>query len=417
MSAIDVDKIRLDFPILSTKMDGKQLVYLDSAATSQKPSQVIDAIVDYYMTYNSNIHRGMYDLSIKSTDKYIQSKELAAKLVNASSYTEMIYCRNTTDAINIVALSWGEPNIKAGDHILITDMEPHSNIVPWLMLAKRKKAVLDHAKLIDKSFIDMEDFKKKLEKKPKIVAFTHASNVLGTINNAKEMTKLAHDAGALVLLDCAQSAPHMPVDLKDIDCDFAAFSSHKMLGPSGVGILYGKEALLEETTPAIVGSDMIRSVTFESADWNELPWKFESGTPNIEGAIGFGAAIEYLNGVGMEKIRKHEIDITRYALKRLSQVDGVTVYGPKEKDVERRGGAISFNVQGAHPHDVAQIFNSEGIAIRAGHHCAMPLVNEVLGEAAVSRMSFYLYNKQEEVDKAIDAIEKVRKVLRIGSKK
>ncbi len=413
MSELDVERIREDFPILRARQNGKELVYLDSAATSQKPRQVIDAVTNFYTGYNANIHRGMYDMSIKSTEEYQRSKELAARLVNAGSWTDIVYCRNTTDAINIAALSWGEPNIKKGDHILITDMEHHSNIVPWMMLARRKGAVLDHAGLVDKSFVDMDDFERKLESKPKMVAFTHASNVLGTITDAKKMTKMAHDAGALVLLDCAQTAPHMPINLKDIDCDFAAFSSHKMLGPSGIGVLYGKEDLLEQTTPAIVGSDMIRSVSFDHVDWNELPWKFESGTPNIEGAIGFGAAVEYLNGIGMDRIREHEKEITQYAMKRLAELGNVKIYGPGVDRMESRGGVISFNVTGAHPHDVAQIFNSEGIAIRAGHHCAMPLVNQVLDETAVSRMSFYIYNRHEDVDKAVDAIAKVEKVLRL----
>ncbi|MDE1834508.1 MAG: aminotransferase class V-fold PLP-dependent enzyme, partial [Candidatus Micrarchaeota archaeon] len=289
--SLDVDKIREDFPILGEKINGKPLVYLDSAATSQRPSQVVEAVVEFYTKYNANIHRGMYDISVKATEAYIHSKELAATLINADSYRQIIYCRNATDALNIIALSWGEPNIKQGDHILITDMEHHSNIVPWMMLAKRKGAILDHTALINKSFIDMEDFKKKLEMRPKVVSFTHASNVLGTINDIKQMAKLAHDAGAIVVVDGAQSIPHMPFDAKEVDCDFMAFSAHKMLGPSGLGILYGKEELLEETTPFIVGSDMIRSVTFDTAEWNELPWKYESGTPNIEGAIGFGAAI------------------------------------------------------------------------------------------------------------------------------
>ncbi|MHB1830120.1 MAG: cysteine desulfurase [Candidatus Micrarchaeaceae archaeon] len=413
---MDVDSIRKDFPILSTNMNGKPLVYLDSAATSQKPNSVIEAVDYYYRNYNANIHRGLYELSIKSTEEYERSKELAAKFINAESYRDIIYCRNATDAINIISLSWGESNISEGDHILITDMEHHSNIVPWLMLAKRKKAVLDHVSLDGNSYIDMEDFKKKLESKPKMVAFTNASNVLGTINDAKAMTRFAHDSGATVLVDCAQTAPHMPLDVKDMDCDFAAFSSHKMLGPSGIGILYGKDELLEQMTPAIVGSDMIRTVTFNSVDWNELPWKFESGTPNIEGAIGFGAAIEYLNRIGMQGIRQHEIDITKYALKRFSEVPGARVFGPGIGDAEKRVGVISFKIAGAHPHDVAQIFNSEGIAIRAGHHCAMPLVTQVVGEPAVSRMSFYLYNKEEEVDKAIDAIGKVKEVLRLDKK-
>lgn len=417
MSEFDVDRIREDFPILGTKPNGKPLVFLDSASTSQKPRQVIKAVNDYYENYNSNIHRGLYSISMKSTDAYIKSKELAAKLINAESYRNIVYCRNTTDAINIIALSYAEPLIKQGDRILITDMEHHSNIVPWLMLARRKKAVLEHAALVDKSFIDMDDFRKKLENKPKIVAFTHASNVLGTINDVKTMTKLAHDAGATVIVDAAQSVPHMPIDVKEIDCDFMAFSSHKMLGPSGIGVLYGKEELLEETTPAIVGSDMIRSVTFESADWNELPWKFESGTPNIEGAIGLGAAIEYLNRIGLGRIRQHEMDTVKYALKRIGETEGMNVYGPGSKDVHRKGGVISFNISGAHPHDVSTIFDTEGIAIRAGHHCAMPLVNGILGQAAVSRMSFYLYTKQEEIDKAIDAVEKVKRVLRLDKKR
>lgn len=413
MAGIDVTDIRKDFPILSTTNHGKPLVYLDSAATSQKPLYVINRVSEYYKTFNANIHRGLYELSMRSTEEYQRSKELSAKLINAESYRDIIYCRNTTDAINIVALSWGEPNIGKGDRILITDMEHHSNIVPWLMLAKRKKAILEHAKLKDKSFVDMDDFKEKLEHGPKMVAITHASNVLGTINDAKEMARLAHKAGALVLIDAAQSVPHMPVDVKDMDCDFLTFSSHKMLGPAGIGVLYGKDQLLESITPAIVGSDMIRSVTFDSASWNELPWKFESGTPNMEGGVGLAAAIEYLEKIGMRRIREHEMKIARYALKRLDEVKGVKVYGPGLKDADKRGGVVSFNIDGAHPHDVATIFDSEGIAIRAGHHCAMPLVNQVLEETSVARMSFYLYNMEEEVDKAVDAISKVRKVLRI----
>lgn len=411
--AFDVDQIRKDFPILQTRSHAKPLAYLDSASTSQKPRAVIDAVTEYYETYNSNIHRGLYEISMKSTEAYIESKELAAKFINADSYRNIIYCRNTTDAINIAALSYAEPRIKKGDHILITDMEHHSNIVPWLMLAKRKGAVLDHAGLKEKSFIDLDDFREKLDLKPKIVAFTNASNVLGTINDAKLMTKMAHDAGAVVLLDAAQSAPHGKVDVKDINCDFMALSSHKMLGPSGIGVLYGKEEILEDTTPAIVGSDMIRTVTFDSAEWNELPWKFESGTPNIEGAIGFGAAIKYLNSVGLDNIREHEIGLLKYTFSRLDESKGVEIFGPGKNDITKREGLISFNIKGAHPHDVSTIFDTEGIAIRAGHHCAMPLVMGILGQPAVSRMSFYLYNKQEEIDRVVDAIETVRRVLKI----
>ncbi|MCL5427556.1 MAG: SufS family cysteine desulfurase, partial [Candidatus Marsarchaeota archaeon] len=391
MTSIDVDKIRRDFPILYTKTShGKPLVYLDSAATSQKPAKVIEAVSDYYKTYNANIHRGLYDISAKATEEYKRSKELVAEFINAESYNEIIYTRNATESINLVALSWAERNIRKGDMILTTQMEHHSNIVPWQMLAKRKGARIAYAKLDDGSTIDVDDYRKNLEKGPKLVTFTHVSNVLGTVNDAQTLTKMAHDAGATVLIDAAQSVPHMSVDVKRIGCDFMAFSSHKMLGPAGIGVLYGKEEILEQTEPLYGGGDMIRSVRFDSCTWNELPWKFEAGTSNVEGGIGLGAAVEYLNGVGMSRIRQHEIYLVRYALERLDGLEGVIVYGVGKKDMteSNRAGVVSFNITGAHAHDVAEIFNSEGIAIRAGHHCAMPLVNEVLGEPSVARMSF-----------------------------
>ena len=415
MAGLNVEQIRRDFPILSTTMKGKPLVYLDSAATSQKPSSVIDTVSNYYKTYNANIHRGLYDISARATEEYTRSKELVAKFINADSYNEVVYVRNATEAINLVALSWAEHNIKKGDIILTTQMEHHSNIVPWQMLAKRKGAIVEYVKLKDGSTVDMDDYKAKLGRKPKLVAFTHVSNVLGTINDAKTMVKLAHDHGAKALVDAAQSVPHMRVDVRDLDCDFMAFSGHKMLGPAGTGVLYGKVDLLEQTEPVLGGGDMIRSVKFEGSTWNELPWKFEAGTSNIEGGIGLGAAVEYINKVGIDKIRQHEIAVTRYALNRLEELKDVQVYGIRfDNATERnRAGVVSFNINGAHPHDVAEIFNSEGIAIRAGHHCAMPLVNEVLGVPSVARMSFYLYTKEEEVDKAVDAVDKVRKVLRI----
>ena len=410
---MDIEEIRKDFPILGTKRNGKYLAYLDSGATSQKPNAVIDAISDYYRNYNANIHRGLYDISMKATDAYVHSKELVSEMINSGSYRNIIYCRNTTEAINLVALTWAEEKIHEGDHILITKMEHHSNIVPWQMLKERKSTVVDYIALDEKKrLIDMEDFEMKLEAKPKIVSFTAASNVLGTITEMEKMTKMAHDAGAIVIIDGAQAVPHMPIDVKKIDCDFMAFSSHKMLGPAGIGVLYGKEELLEEMEPLLGGGDMIKSVDFDSCSYNELPWKFESGTSNIEGGIGFGAAIEYLDKIGMQNVREHEKEITAYAIKRLREV-GVTVYGPLEDQIERRGGAVSFKVSGAHPHDVAQIFDSENIAIRAGHHCAMPLVNQILNEDSVSRMSFYIYNKKDDVDAAIDALAKVKKVLKI----
>lgn len=416
MALFDVDKIRSDFPILTTKTSsGKPLVYLDSAATSQKPRQVIESISDYYSTYNANIHRGLYDISARATEEYTKSKELVAKFINAESYNEIVYSRNTTESINLVSLSWAERNMKKGDIVLTTQMEHHSNLVPWQMLARRKGVVLEYAKLKNGVTLDIDDFSRKLEKKPKLVTFTHVSNVLGTVNDAKRLTHMAHEAGATVLIDAAQSVPHMSMDVKGIDCDLMAFSSHKMLGPSGIGVLYGKEEILEAMQPLYGGGDMIRQVRFDSCTWNELPWKFEAGTSNIEGGIGFGAAIKYLNGIGMKNVRTHEIKMTKYALKELEALDGVTLYGIRSEDLTdvNRAGVISFNIDGAHPHDVAEIFNSEGIAIRAGHHCAMPLVNEVLNVPSVARMSFYIYTKQDEIDMAVEAIAKVRKVLKL----
>ncbi len=410
---IDTAKMIGDFPILNTTRNGKRLVYLDSAATSQKPIQVIEKVSDYYKGYNANIHRGVYEISIKATEEYIRSKELAAKFINAESYRNIVYTRNTTESINLIALSWAGRKLRGGDGVLLTEMEHHSNIVPWQMLKERKNTVLDYIALdAKKQLLDMEDFEMKLEAKPKIVSVTAASNVLGTINDVEKICRMAHDAGALVVVDGAQSVPHMPVDVKRMDCDFMAFSSHKMLGPAGIGVLYGKEELLEEMEPLLGGGDMIRSVSFESCTYNELPWKFESGTSNIEGGIGFGAAIEYLDNVGMQNVNGHEKELASYALRKLKDA-GATVYGPSAEQIEHRIGVISFKVPGAHPHDVAQIFDSEGIAIRAGHHCAMPLVNQVLNEDSVSRMSFYIYNKKEDVDVAVDALAKVKKVLKL----
>ncbi|BCS90871.1 MAG: cysteine desulfurase [Candidatus Micrarchaeota archaeon] len=407
----DVDKIREDFPILKQKMRGKPLVYLDSAATSQKPYYVIDAIDRFYKEYNANIHRGIYEFSERSTEEYTESKELVKKFINARSYREIIYVRNTTEAINLVALTYGNKVIEEGDHILITEMEHHSNLVPWQLLAERKGAILDYVKVDMNSYkLDLESLEKELEKKPKIVAVTHVSNVLGTVNDIKYITKRAHEVGATVLVDGAQSVPHMKVDVRDIDCDFLAFSGHKMLGPTGIGCLYGREEILEETEPLYGGGDMIMTVEKHSHTWNELPWKFEAGTSNIEGGIGLKAAIEYLNKIGMDNIKQHERELTEYALKRLDELDYVTTFGPRDLSV--RAGVISFEINGVHPHDVAQIFDSEGIAIRAGHHCAMPLVTELTRIAAVSRMSFYLYNKKEEIDRAVEAIEKTYKIFK-----
>ncbi|MDE1851186.1 MAG: SufS family cysteine desulfurase [Candidatus Micrarchaeota archaeon] len=411
--ALDAERIRKDFPILESVYNGKKLVYLDNAATTQKPRQVIDRISEYYRTYNANIHRGMYAISVKATEEYVRSKEMAAKFINAGSYREIIYTRNTTESLNVLALALGE-KLSRGDTVLISTMEHHSNIVPWQMLARRKGIALEYVDVAeDKSSLDMEGLKAKLERKPKIVSMTMASNVLGTVNDAKAITRLAHGAGATVILDGAQHVPHMRTDVKELGCDFLAFSSHKMLGPSGIGVLYGKEELLESMEPVLGGGDMIRSVDFQSSTWNELPWKFEAGTSNIEGGIGFGAAIEYLNGIGMDNVKAHEDELTAYALKRFSEIKGMKVHGLKGDRFGERIGVMSFSIDGAHPHDIAQVFDSEGIAIRAGHHCAMPLVTSVLNEDSVARMSFYVYNGKEDIDKVVDAVRKVKAVLKI----
>ncbi len=412
-SNIDVRALKKDFPIFKEKVNGKPFVYLDSAATSQKPIQVINKIVEFYSTYNANIHRGIYQMAEKATEEYERSKRVLASFIGAKSYKEIVYVRNTTEAINLVALSWGETNIKKGEHILISEMEHHSNLVPWILLAKRKKAVLDYIKVNNEGMLDAESVEAGLEKGPRMVAITHASNVLGTINDVKSISKKAHKEGAVVLVDGAQSAPHMPVDVSDIDCDFFAFSGHKMLGPTGIGTLYAKKELLESMPPVIGGGDMISTVEYYSCTWNDLPWKFEAGTSNIEGGIGLIPAIEYLTKLGMQNVRNHEKELTAYALEKLSAVDNVKVFGPGVDNLDRRGGVISFAVNGVHPHDIASIFDSEGIAIRAGHHCAMPLVTQVLMESAVARMSFYIYNDTDDIDKAMEAIKKVKAIFKI----
>ena len=410
---LNPSEIKKDFPIFEKPVHGKRLIYLDSAATSQKPRQVVEAIVNYYYTFNANIHRGIYKISEQATEEYENSKEKVAKLVNAGSGKNIIYVRNTTEALNTVALTYGDKNISKGDHILISDMEHHSNIVPWQLLAKRKSAILDFAPLKDNAFLDMQSYEKLLENNPKIVSLTHVSNVLGTINDIKKATAMAKKSGATVVVDGAQSVPHMPVDVSGIGCDFFAFSSHKMLGPSGIGVLYGKKELLESTEPLFGGGDMISSVKRSGSEWNEIPWKFEAGTPNIEGAVGLSAAVDYLDGIGMQRIRDHERSITKYAMEAISSIPGVEIYGPAPGMEAERGGVLSFGLNGVHPHDVSQIFDSEGIAIRAGHHCAMPLVTEVLRKGSVSRMSFYIYNDESDVDAALAAIKKVKSIFHI----
>jgi cysteine desulfurase/selenocysteine lyase len=413
--SLDVTAIKRDFPILSMKINGKTLVYLDSAATSQKPKQVIDAIYDYYTKYNANIHRGVYQIAEKATEEYTESKMKVAKLIGTSSIEEIVYVRNTTEAINTVALAWGGANVKKGDHILISQMEHHSNIVPWQMLAKKKGAVLDYIKLDKENCcLSEESLEKELEKNPKIVSVTHVSNVLGSINDVKKITKLAKKRGALVVVDAAQSVPHMPVDVGDIGCDFFAFSGHKMLGPTGIGVLYGKKELLESTDPLFGGGDMIKRVDFQSYTTNDLPWKFEAGTANVEGGIALGIAVDYLQKIGLGNIRAHEKQVTKHALEELSKIKNVKTFGCGEGELDERGGVVTFSIKGVHPHDVASIFDRDAIAIRAGHHCAMPLVTGILGEGALSRMSFYLYNDESDVDKAVKAIYNAKRIFKVS---
>jgi cysteine desulfurase/selenocysteine lyase len=404
----DFAKVRADFPVLNREVKpGVPLVYLDSTATSQKPTAVIEAMNNYYRLFNANIHRGVHTLAEEATALYEGARDRIAQFINAPSHREIIYTRNTTEAINLVAYSWGRATINAGDVIVITEMEHHSNIVPWHMLVAEKGARLAVIPVTDDGELDLADFDEILRQSPKIVCVTHMSNVLGTINPIPEIVAKSHAAGALVLVDGAQSVPHLSVDVQALGADFLAFSAHKMCGPTGVGVLWGREELLESMPPFLGGGDMIKRVTLTDFRVNELPHKFEAGTPAIAEAIGLGAAVDYLSSIGMGAIRQHEHEIIAYALERLEEVPGVKVYGPR---AERKGGVAAFTLDGVHPHDVAQILDSRGIAVRAGHHCAMPL-HEHLGLAATARASFYLYNTQSEVDRLIEGLYEVKKVF------
>jgi cysteine desulfurase/selenocysteine lyase len=410
--ALNVVKIRKDFPILKRKvMGGKPLVYLDNAATTQKPLAVINAIHDYYMNYNSNIHRAVHQLAEEATKAYEDTRIKIAKFINARSTDEIIFTRNTTEAINLVAYSWGRANIKKDDKIVITEIEHHSNIVPWQILTQEKGAKLEYIGVGDDGYLKMHEYKKYLDSgKVKLVSVSQMSNVLGTITPINEIIKMAHERGIPVLVDGAQSVPHMPVDVQKMDCEFMAFSAHKMLGPTGVGVLYVKRDLLEKMPPFMGGGDMIKEVHKYETRYNDLPYKFEGGTPNIADVIGFAAAIDYLEKLGMERVREHEIDITKYALDKVAQVKGVTIYGPM--NVKDRGGVVSFNIGDIHPHDLATIMNDHGVAIRSGHHCAQVLM-ERLDVAATSRASFYIYNTKEEVDTFIEALSEARRLFKI----
>ncbi|MBI5224772.1 cysteine desulfurase [Candidatus Micrarchaeota archaeon] len=405
---VDFSKLKNDFPTLKRKVNGKQLVYLDSAATSQRPLQVIEAMDDYYKNFNASVHRGIYSISEEATDKYEKAREKIAKFINASP-EEIIFTKNATESLNLVSYSYGDYSLQANDSVLITQMEHHSNLIPWQQLTKRKKGSLLYAMVTNDGFVNMQEFDLQLKKKPKIVSFTHASNVLGTINPIKEMVKKAHDAGAISVIDAAQSAPHMKVDVKAMDCDFLAFSGHKMLGPTGIGILYGKKHLLEKMPPFLTGGSMIREVTLQDAKWADLPAKFEAGTPAIAESIGLGAAVDYINAIGIDSIRRHEIDLTKYALERLSEFKGISIYGPK--DAEKKGGVVAFYLEGVHPHDAASLLDEQGVAVRAGHHCAHPLMQR-FGVPATLRASFYVYNDKSDIDKLYEALKFTESILK-----
>ena len=403
--ALDVARIREDFPILARTVYGKPLVYLDNAATSQKPRQVIDALTRYYEHYNANIHRAIHCLGEEATAAYEEARAKIAAFINAPSPECILFTRNTTEAINLVAYTWGRANIGQGDEILLTEMEHHSNLVPWQRLAAEKGATVRYIALTDQQTLELDGLETLMNGRTKLAAVTHVSNSLGTINPIQRLAREAHRNGTMFLVDGAQSAPHIPVDVQALDCDFFAFSAHKMLGPTGVGVLYARRELLEEMEPFLGGGEMIRRVTLEGATWNDIPWKFEAGTPNIADVIASGAAIDYLNALGMENVRAHEVEITEYCLRRLRQMENIIVYGPP--DINDRGGVISFNYPDLHPHDVGTVLDRHGVAIRAGHHCTQPLMRR-LGVSGTARASFYVYNTLEEVDVLIDALKAAR---------
>jgi cysteine desulfurase / selenocysteine lyase len=410
-SPLDVTAVRADFPILNQEVrPGVPLIYFDNAASSQKPRQVIDAMSDYYLRYNSNVHRGIHKLSEEATEAYEGARKRIARFINAGSHKEIIYTRNTTESLNLVAYAWGRANLKPGDVVLSTVMEHHSNIVPWQILRDQIGFDLKFVPLTADGRLDMDVFFSMLDKRVKLVTIMHMSNVLGTIQPVREIVDAAHAVGALVLVDGAQSVPHMPVDVQALDADFFAFSGHKMLGPTGIGILYGKRAILQSMPPFMGGGDMILRVELEKSQWNDLPHKFEAGTPAIAEAIGFGAAVDYLSQVGMEKVHAHEKALTIYALDRLSEVTGLRVIGPA--DPESRGGLVSMVMEKLHPHDIAEVLNHYGVAVRAGHHCAMPL-HQYYNIVATTRASFYLYNTFEEIDTLVEALNQVKDRLLI----
>jgi cysteine desulfurase/selenocysteine lyase len=408
---LDVRRIRQDFPILRQQVNGRPLVYLDNAATTQKPRQVIEALVRYYETSNANIHRGIHTLATRATEQYEDARRKVARFIGARGPEEVVFTRNATEAINLVARAWGDEHIGEGDEIVLTLMEHHSNIVPWQLLARRKGATLRYAGITDDGKLDPDELRRLIGPRTKLVAVTHMSNVLGTINPVADIAEMAHRAGALLLVDGAQSVPHLPVDVQALGADFLAFSAHKMLGPTGVGVLWARAELLEAMPPFLGGGDMIAVVRPESSTWAELPHKFEAGTPNIADVIAFGAAVDYLEGIGMANARRHEEELTELALERLRRVAGVRIFGPSS--ASERGGVVSFAMEAAHPHDVATIADGYGVAIRAGHHCAQ-LLMRALGVPATSRASFSIYNDVDDIEALVEALEGVNRVFGEG---
>ena len=402
--SLDVEVVRKDFAILDTTSHDKRLVYLDSAATAQKPRQVIDRIVHFYEHENANVHRGVYELSERATDAYEGARDATARFIGASRSRSMVFTRGTTESINLVRFTWGKENVHEGDEILVTEMEHHSNLIPWQLLAQETGAKLRHIPITDDGQLDLDSLDEFITSKTKLVCVGLMSNVLGTINPGRRLADAAHAVGALILVDAAQAAPHFSFNVNELDADFLAYSAHKMCGPTGAGVLYAREQLLEEMPPFQGGGEMIREVWADRATWNEIPYKFEAGTPNIAQAVGMGAAVEYLEGLGMDSVRQHEIELTTYALGKLDEV-GATVFGPR--DMSLRGGVVSFNVPDVHPHDLATIVDQEGVCIRAGHHCAQPLMRR-LDVPATARASFYIYNGRDDVDVLIDALDKAK---------
>ena len=409
MATLDIDRIRADFPILKREVHGRPLVYFDNAATTQKPRQMIDALVHYYEHYNANIHRGIHALAEEATARYEETRQKVADFIGAPGPECIVFTRNTTESINLVANAWGRKNLGEGDEIILSTMEHHSNLVPWQMLAQATGAKLRHIDIDEEGRLDGDSVKQLIGEKAKLVAITHMSNVLGTVNPVRQIADLAHAQGALLLVDGAQSVPHLPVNVQELDCDFLAFSAHKMLGPTGVGVLYARHELLESMDPFLGGGEMIRRVGLEESTWNDVPWKFEAGTPNIGDVCAFGAALDYLQELGMEQVRAHEVSLVQEALRRLSEVPGITIYGPKSD--EARGGVVSFNLEDIHPHDLGTVLDRHGVAIRAGHHCAQPLMNR-LDVVATARASFYVYNKEEELDALIEGIQAAVRLFR-----